>query len=110
MTAANFAALSGNVGGRGSGGQALGGGSTGASVAAVNNIFNDGGTVNTAYAPAPSATIVVANSAEPMKPAPPVMRMRMWSSLFRRTVKRMDHSLSAGGGAHKSGVIGFLFL
>ncbi|POA64582.1 glycosyl hydrolase [Pseudomonas sp. GW460-R15] len=63
MTAANFAALSGNVGGSGSGGPALGGGSTGASVAAVNNIFNDGGTVNTAYAPAPSATIVVANSA-----------------------------------------------
>ncbi|MBU6958529.1 DUF4347 domain-containing protein [Pseudomonas sp. CVAP len=63
MTAANFAALSGNVGGSGSGGPALGGGSTGASVAAVNNIFNDGGTVNTAYAPTPSATIVVANSA-----------------------------------------------
>ncbi|PMZ12203.1 glycosyl hydrolase, partial [Pseudomonas sp. FW306-02-F02-AA] len=63
MTAANFAALSGNVGGSGSGGPALGGGSTGASVAAVNNIFNDGGTVNTAYAPAPSATIAVANSA-----------------------------------------------
>ncbi|WP_404942544.1 Ig-like domain-containing protein [Pseudomonas brassicacearum] len=63
MTAANFAALSGNVGGSGSGGPAQGGGSTGASVAAVNNIFNDGGTVNTAYAPAPSATIAVANSA-----------------------------------------------
>ena len=60
MTAANFAAMSGNVGGSGSGGPALGGGSTGASVAAVNNIFNDGGTVNTAYAPAPTATIVVA--------------------------------------------------
>ncbi len=63
MTAANFAALSANVGGSGSGGPALGGGSTGASVAAVNNIFNDGGTVNTAYAPTPSATIAVANSA-----------------------------------------------
>ena len=64
MTAANFAAMSGNVGGSGSGGPALGGGSTGASVAAVNNIFNDGGTVNTAYAPTPSATIVVANAAQ----------------------------------------------
>jgi hypothetical protein len=64
MTAANFAALSGNVGGSGSGGPALGGGSTGSSVAAVNNIFNDGGTVNTAYAPAPTATIVVANNAQ----------------------------------------------
>ena len=61
MTAANFAAMSGNVGGSGSGGPALGGGSTGASVAAVNNIFNDGGTLNTAYAPAPTATIVVAS-------------------------------------------------
>ncbi|APC16612.1 glycosyl hydrolase [Pseudomonas frederiksbergensis] len=63
MTAANFAALSSNVGGSGSGGPALGGGSAGASVAAVNNIFNDGGTLNTAYSPTPSATIVVANSA-----------------------------------------------
>ncbi|WP_248797905.1 Ig-like domain-containing protein [Pseudomonas sp. MWU13-2105] len=64
MTAANFTAMSGNVGGSGSGGPALGGGSTGASVAAVNNIFNDGGTLNTAYAPAPTATIVVTNTAQ----------------------------------------------
>ncbi|WP_247263346.1 MULTISPECIES: Ig-like domain-containing protein [Pseudomonas] len=64
MTAANFAAMTGNVGGSGSGGPALGGGSTGASVAAVNNIFNDGGTLNTAYAPAPTATIVVTNTAQ----------------------------------------------
>ncbi|NVZ65912.1 DUF4347 domain-containing protein [Pseudomonas gingeri] len=64
MTAANFAAMSGNVGGSGSGGSALGGGSTGASVASVNNIFNDGGTLNTAYAPAPTATIVVTNTAQ----------------------------------------------
>jgi hypothetical protein len=63
MTAANFAAMSGNVGGSGSGGPALGGGSTGASVAAVNNIFNDGGTVNTAYSPGPTATIVMADTA-----------------------------------------------
>ncbi|MPQ71014.1 DUF4347 domain-containing protein [Pseudomonas sp. MWU12-2323] len=64
MTAANFAAMTGNVGGSGSGGPALGGGGTGASVAAVNNIFNDGGTLNTAYAPAPTATIVVTNTAQ----------------------------------------------
>ena len=64
MTAANFAAMTGNVGGSGSGGPALGGGSAGASVAAVNNIFNDGGTLNTAYAPAPTATIVVTNTAQ----------------------------------------------
>ncbi|KAB0564902.1 DUF4347 domain-containing protein [Pseudomonas palleroniana] len=64
MTAANFAALSGNVGGSGSGGQAAGGGATGASVAAVNNIFNDGGTLNTAYSPTPSATIVVTTTAQ----------------------------------------------
>ncbi|MFP3494456.1 Ig-like domain-containing protein [Pseudomonas sp. SIMBA_059] len=64
MTAANFAALSGNVGGSGSGGQAAGGGGTGATVAAVNNIFNDGGTLNTAYAPTPSATIVVTTTAQ----------------------------------------------
>ena len=64
MTAANFAAMTGNVGGSGSGGLSLGGGGAGASVAAVNNIFNDGGTLNTAYAPAPTATIVVTNTAQ----------------------------------------------
>ncbi|MCS3841126.1 hypothetical protein HNR03_005754 [Pseudomonas sp. JAI111] len=51
MTAANFGAMAGNVGGSGSGGPAMGGGATGTSPAAVNNIFNDGGTVNTNYAP-----------------------------------------------------------
>src|SRR5450830_1421168 len=64
MTAANFAAMTGNVGGSGSGGPALGGGSTGASVAAVNNIFNDGGTLNTAYVPPPTATILVGNASQ----------------------------------------------
>lgn len=64
MTAANFAAMSGNVGGSGSAGQALGGGAPGASVGAVNNIFNDGGTVNTAYNPLPTATIVVATPSQ----------------------------------------------
>ena len=64
MTASNFAAMTGNAGGSGSGGSATGGGSTGAVPAAVNNIFNDGGTINTAYAPAPTATIVVSNTAQ----------------------------------------------
>jgi len=64
MTAANFAAMTGNVGGSGSGGPASGGGTTGSVPAAVGNIYNDGGTVNTAYAPAPTATIVVSNSSQ----------------------------------------------
>ena len=51
MTAANFGAMAGNAGGSGSGGPAMGGGGTGTSPAAVSNIFNDGGTVNTNYAP-----------------------------------------------------------
>ncbi|WP_083471388.1 Ig-like domain-containing protein [Pseudomonas nunensis] len=51
MTAANFGAMAGNAGGSGSGGQASGGGGTGSSPAAVSNIFNDGGTLNTNYAP-----------------------------------------------------------
>ncbi len=64
MTAANFAAMSGNVGGSGSGGVALGGGSNGTSPAAVNNIYNDGGTLNTNYAPPLTSTIVVTNTAQ----------------------------------------------
>ncbi|WP_213941877.1 Ig-like domain-containing protein [Pseudomonas sp. dw_612] len=51
MTAANFGAMAGNAGGSGAGGQASGGGTTGSVPAAVNNIFNDGGVVNTNYAP-----------------------------------------------------------
>ncbi|MGF6205729.1 Ig-like domain-containing protein [Pseudomonas frederiksbergensis] len=51
MTAANFGAMAGNAGGSGAGGQASGGGGTGSSPAAVSNIFNDGGTLNTNYAP-----------------------------------------------------------
>ncbi|KAF0864780.1 Ig-like domain-containing protein [Pseudomonas sp. LD120] len=62
MTAANFAAMSNNTGASGFGGQSASGG-TGNSPAAVSNIFNDGGNINTSYAPAPTATIVVADSA-----------------------------------------------
>ncbi|MGE7955740.1 Ig-like domain-containing protein [Pseudomonas sp. NPDC089530] len=63
MTAANFAAMSGNAAGSGAGGIALGGGSNGATQTAVAGIYNDGGILNTAYAPPPTATIVVADNA-----------------------------------------------
>ncbi len=66
MTAANFGAMTGNVGGSGTGGPALGGGATGASPAAVSNIFNDGGVINTNYAPDVTpptvSSIVVSNT------------------------------------------------
>ncbi|QLL13671.1 Ig-like domain-containing protein [Pseudomonas chlororaphis] len=62
ITAANFAALSGNAAASGAGGVALGGGSTGTSPTSVATIYNDGGTLNTAYAPPPTATIVVADT------------------------------------------------
>ncbi|WP_225920093.1 Ig-like domain-containing protein [Pseudomonas vanderleydeniana] len=64
VTAANFSAMSGNVGASGAGGTTKGGGATGAVPTAVNNIFNDGGTINTNYNPAPTATIVVSNTAQ----------------------------------------------
>jgi hypothetical protein len=60
MTAANFAALSGNIGGSGSGGGALGGGSIGSSPTAVTDLRNDGTLINN-YIEPPSATIVVAD-------------------------------------------------
>ncbi|MGL6247433.1 Ig-like domain-containing protein [Pseudomonas sp.] len=63
ITAANFAALAGNAAGSGAGGAALGGGTTGTSPTAFASIFNDGGVLNTAYAPPPTATIVVADTA-----------------------------------------------
>ncbi|OLF56733.1 DUF4347 domain-containing protein, partial [Pseudomonas chlororaphis] len=63
ITAANFAAMSGNAAGSGAGGVALGGGSNGTSPTAVAAIYNDGGVLNTAYAPPPTATIVVADNA-----------------------------------------------
>ncbi|WP_236181423.1 beta strand repeat-containing protein, partial [Pseudomonas sputi] len=63
ITAANFAALSGNAAGSGAGGTALGGGTNGTSPAAVSTIFNNGGTLNTAYVEPPTATIVMADTA-----------------------------------------------
>ncbi|WP_371919019.1 Ig-like domain-containing protein [Pseudomonas sp. B28(2017)] len=62
MTAANFAALAGNAAASGAGGTALGGGTTGTSPTSSANIYNDGGVLNTAYAPPPTATIVVADT------------------------------------------------
>ncbi|QVW23510.1 DUF4347 domain-containing protein [Pseudomonas hormoni] len=62
ITAANFAALAGNAAGSGAGGAALGGGTTGLSPTAVASIYNDGGVLNTAYSPPPTATIVVADT------------------------------------------------
>ncbi|WP_085656643.1 MULTISPECIES: S-layer family protein, partial [unclassified Pseudomonas] len=63
ITAANFAAISGNGAGSGAGGTAQGGGSTGASPTAFAAIFNNGGTLNTAYVEPPTATIVVSDTA-----------------------------------------------
>nr|WP_223486476.1 Ig-like domain-containing protein [Pseudomonas sp. A-RE-19] len=62
ITAANFAALAGNAAGSGAGGPALGGGTTGTSPTSVATIYNDGGVLNTAYSPPPTATIVVADT------------------------------------------------
>jgi hypothetical protein len=63
ITAANFAAISGNAAGSGAGGAALGGGSTGSVPTAISAIFNNGGTLNTAYVEPPTATIVVSDNA-----------------------------------------------
>ena len=64
MTAANFTALSNgtNKGASGTGGTGAGG--QGLTPASVNDIYNDGGIVNTAYDPRPTATIVVSNTAQ----------------------------------------------
>ncbi|WP_454838632.1 Ig-like domain-containing protein [Pseudomonas hormoni] len=62
ITAANFAALAGNAAGSGAGGTAQGGGTTGTSPTSVATIYNDGGILNTAYAPPPTATIVVSDT------------------------------------------------
>ncbi|MCP1442328.1 hypothetical protein J3D54_001460 [Pseudomonas sp. GGS8] len=62
ITAANFAALAGNAAGSGAGGAALGGGTTGTSPTSFSTIYNDGGVLNTAYSPPPTATIVVADT------------------------------------------------
>ncbi|MCH4897945.1 Ig-like domain-containing protein [Pseudomonas sp. B707] len=63
ITAANFAAISGNAAGSGAGGTASGGGTNGTSPAAVSAIYNNGGTLNTAYVEPPTATIVMADTA-----------------------------------------------
>ncbi|MGF6314544.1 hypothetical protein ABIA60_000822 [Pseudomonas frederiksbergensis] len=62
ITAANFAALAGNAAASGAGGTAQGGGTTGTSPTSVATIYNDGGVLNTAYSPPPTATIVVADT------------------------------------------------
>ncbi|WP_256351587.1 Ig-like domain-containing protein [Pseudomonas gingeri] len=68
ITAANFAALGGsaNAGASGNGGLvSASGASAGNKPTAVNGLFNDiGATANTAYNPAPTATIVVSNTAQ----------------------------------------------
>ncbi|MFL6923291.1 beta strand repeat-containing protein, partial [Pseudomonas marginalis] len=63
ITAANFAALAGNIGGSGVGGTSAG--SVGVSPSSVANVYGDGGTINTNYVPdetPPTATVVVANT------------------------------------------------
>jgi hypothetical protein len=62
MTAANFAALAGNAAASGAGGTAQGGGTSGTSPTSVATLYNDGGILDTAYAPPPTATIVVADT------------------------------------------------
>jgi hypothetical protein len=62
ITAANFAALAGNAAASGTGGTAQGGGTSGTSPTSVATIYNDGGVLNTAYSPPPTATIVVADT------------------------------------------------
>ncbi|WP_239688121.1 hypothetical protein, partial [Pseudomonas asplenii] len=59
ITAANYSALGSgsNKGASGIGGSGAGG--QGATPSAVDGIYNDGGVLNTAYNPAPTATIVV---------------------------------------------------
>ncbi|AVX86929.1 glycosyl hydrolase [Pseudomonas koreensis] len=63
ITAANFSAISGNAAGSGSGGTELGGGVTGSVPLAFAAIYNNGGTLNTAYVEPPTATIVMADTA-----------------------------------------------
>ncbi|WP_024679513.1 Ig-like domain-containing protein, partial [Pseudomonas syringae] len=68
ITSSNNSAMTGNVGGSGAGGQGNGGtgSANGTSPTAVNNILNDGGTLNIAYTAdttAPTGTsIVIANT------------------------------------------------
>jgi hypothetical protein len=62
ITASNFAAISGNGAASGGGGLSNGG-STGTTPSALVGIYNNGGTLNTAYVEPPTATIVVADTA-----------------------------------------------
>jgi|GEM_PF-428064 len=62
ITAANFAAMTGNDGTSGSGGLEGQDGVTGTVPAAQDNIYN-GGTINTSYVPAPTVTIGLSDSA-----------------------------------------------
>ncbi|PMX10290.1 glycosyl hydrolase [Pseudomonas sp. FW215-R4] len=63
ITAANFSAISGNAAGSGAGGTELGGGVTGSVPLAFAAIYNNGGTLNTAYVEPPTATIVMSDTA-----------------------------------------------
>ena len=63
ITAANFSAISGNAAGSGAGGTELGGGVSGSVPLAFAAIYNNGGTLNTAYVEPPTATIVMADTA-----------------------------------------------
>ncbi|MGE1177070.1 Ig-like domain-containing protein [Pseudomonas sp. BW7P1] len=63
ITASNFSAISGNAAGSGSGGLELGGGVTGSVPLAFAAIYNNGGTLNTAYVEPPTATIVMSDTA-----------------------------------------------
>jgi len=63
ITASNFSAISGNAAGSGSGGSELGGGVTGSVPLAFAAIYNNGGTLNTAYVEPPTATIVMSDTA-----------------------------------------------
>jgi len=63
ITASNFSAISGNAAGSGAGGAELGGGVTGSVPLAFAAIYNNGGTLNTAYVEPPTATIVMSDTA-----------------------------------------------
>ncbi|HEX4551783.1 Ig-like domain-containing protein [Pseudomonas sp.] len=63
ITASNFSAISGNAAGSGAGGAELGGGVSGSVPLAFAAIYNNGGTLNTAYVEPPTATIVMSDTA-----------------------------------------------
>ncbi len=63
ITASNFSSITGNAAGSGAGGAELGGGVTGSVPLAFAAIYNNGGTLNTAYVEPPTATIVMSDTA-----------------------------------------------